>query len=134
MTQTVSKIVESTKEKKNRRSEKGRVISLSRRVYQLSNRNTFYVESETTDNRYYFVRFEPSVFEWCSCMDYGSNRADRCKHIFAIEHAIRMGTLKEVEHLPEELHIKRGSKAAETIEAIDYTAQRLTYQDDDYSF
>lgn len=40
-------------------------------------------------------------------MDYGSHRADRCKHIYAVEYAIRFNTLKEVEHLPEEVHGKR---------------------------
>ena len=95
---------------KDRRSGKGLVIALSRRIYHLntSNRHTYYIESESSDNNYYFVRFNPSVFEWCSCKDFEhSKEIKRCKHIFAIEHAIRFGTILEVDRLPSEVQIKR---------------------------
>jgi hypothetical protein len=90
-----------TKEK-DRRSGKGRVLALSRRVYRIQNSDTFYVESETSDNNYYYVKFKPSIFEWCSCKDFESNRAKFCKHLFAVEFAIRLNTLKDTEKLPAE--------------------------------
>jgi hypothetical protein len=46
------------------------------------------------------------------------------KHIFAIKHSMRMGTLKEVDKLPAEVHsnIKKQS------------ADPKSYLDDEYSF
>ena len=117
----VSKIVKQQEPKKNRREGRGRVLALSRQIYRLLNKNTFYVESESSDNRYYFVRYNPSVFEWCSCKDFESNRAERCKHIFAIEYAIRFATVKEVDKLPEEVTTKPRQ-------------QQLSYERDQYDF
>ena len=62
-------------------------IALTRKVLRIENSDTFYVESESTDNIYYFVRYEP-FFEWCSCLD-NSTRPLKCKHLFAIEYAIK---------------------------------------------
>lgn len=84
---------------KNRREGKGRVISLSRNIYKITDKNTYYVESESCDSRYYFVRYNPSVFEWCSCFD-NSRRNEKCKHIFAIEFGSQFNTIKEVDKLP----------------------------------
>ncbi len=116
---TTSKIVET---KKDRRSGKGRCIALSRRIYRLMQTDVFYVESESTDNTYYFVKFKPDVIEWCSCPD-NSTRGLKCKHIFAIEFAIRMGTLKDIDKLP--------------VEVKKYPQQQIPakpYTEDDYSF
>ena len=66
--------------KKDRRSGKGRCIALSRRIYRLMQTDVFYVESESTDNVYYFVKFKPDVIEWCSCCD-NSMRGMKCKHL-----------------------------------------------------
>lgn len=143
--------VSKLEKKKDRRPGQGRVISLSRKIYQVSNKFTFYVESETTDNRMYFVRYNPSVFEWCSCKDFESNRTEKCKHLYAVEYAIRFNTVLEVDKLPEEVKIKRETAVADKyknesirtlnemekaeIEAEEYRTQRvLTYQEDDYSF
>ena len=52
-----------------------------------------------TQRRYYFIRYESS-FEYCSCFD-NSYRHIRCKHLYAVEYAIRKNTLQEIEHLPE---------------------------------
>jgi predicted nucleic acid-binding Zn finger protein len=82
----------------NKREGHGRNIALTRKVFRLENSDTFYVESGSTDNVFYFIRYEPS-FEYCSCLD-NSVRHVRCKHIFAIEYAIKKGTLQEIEHLP----------------------------------
>ena len=118
MKQTVSKQIV---EKKDRRNGKGRVLALSRNVYRLMSKSTFYVESESTDNRYYFVRYNPSVFEWCSCKDFESNRAERCKHLYGVEYAIRFATVKEVDKLPEEVTTKPRQ-------------QQLSYERDQYDF
>ena len=73
------------------------------------------------------------------------------KHQYAIEYGIRFNTIKEVEHLPEEVRGKRDTAAVETnyenesirslndiekaeIEAEVYRTQLLTYQEDEYSF
>ena len=46
----IQQLVESNKSiKKDRRMGKGRVISLSRRIYRLLQTDVFYVESESTD-------------------------------------------------------------------------------------
>ena len=80
------------KTKRDRRESRGRVLALSRRMYRLQNSEVYYIESETADNIYYFVKFKPDVFEWCSCLD-NSTRHIKCKHIFGIEFSIRMGGL-----------------------------------------
>lgn len=108
-----------TIEKKNRREGKGRVLAISRRIYRLQNTDVFYVESETSDNIYYFVKYKPDVLKWCSCKD-NSTRHTKCKHIFAIEFAIRMGTLKDTNKLPADA--KRDTNTTKS------------YTQDDYSF
>jgi hypothetical protein len=118
---TTSQIVE---EKKDRRSGKGLTVALSRRVYRMLNSDTFYVESESTDNLYYFVRYNFSGLQWCSCPD-NSNRGLKCKHQFAIEFAIMKGTLKDIDKLPTEA--KRYGSTVSSVEA-------KSYRDDDYDF
>ena len=101
----------------NKREGKGRSLATSRRVYRIQKSDTFYVESENSDNIYYFVRFNPSVFEWCSCPD-NSMRSVKCKHIFCIEYALRLETVKHVDKLP--IEVKREVTKA--------------YTEDDYSY
>ncbi len=62
MKQTISKQLakEEKNNKKDRREGNGRVLALSRYVYRLQAKDTYYVESETADSRYYFVRFNYS--------------------------------------------------------------------------
>jgi hypothetical protein len=113
-------------EYENKREGHGRNIALTRRVYRLQNTDTaYYVESETNNNVYYFVRYNADVFEWCSCPD-NSMIGQKCKHQFAIEYAIRMGTLQDIEHLPAE------AKRYPTTTAI--VQQSKSYLDDDYDF
>ena len=114
---TSQKIVEN---KKDRREGKGRCIALSRRIYRLQNTDVYYVESESSDNTYYFVKFKPDVIDWCSCPD-NSMRGMKCKHLFAIEYAIRMGTLKDTDKLPADAR-------------RDIAKDNKSYTDDDYSF
>ena len=110
------KVEQKNIEKKDRRSGKGRVIALSRRIYRLMQTDVFYVESESTDNVYYYIKFKPDVIEFCSCPD-NSTRGLKCKHLHAIEFAIRFGTMKDTDKLPADA--KRESKS---------------YTEDDYSF
>ena len=52
----------------------------------------------------------------------------KCKHIWSIEFAIRMGTLKDIDGgLPTEAKVRKVTAPATTI-------TKLPYKDDDYSF
>ena len=119
---TTNQVVENT-EKKDRRPGKGRCIALSRKVFRILNSDIYYVESESSDNIYYFVKFKPDVFEWCSCMD-NSTRGIKCKHIWGLEFAIRLGTLKDIDKLPAEA---KRYPSQQTVTA-------KSYRDEDYSF
>jgi len=105
-----NQVVEETRD---RRESKGGVLAISRRVYRILNSDIFYVESESVDNLYYFVKFKPDVFELCSCPD-SWTRHVKCKHLFAIEFAIRMGTLKDIDKLPVEAKRYNGSSTTVT--------------------
>jgi predicted nucleic acid-binding Zn finger protein len=101
ITTTDQKVVENTIEK-DRREGKGRVLALSRNVFRLQNKSShnYYVESESRDDHYYFVKFKPEVFEyWCSCKD-NSTRGLKCKHLWGIEFAIKWGTIKDIDKIP----------------------------------
>ena len=113
-----------TKEVKDRRESKGRILAISRRIYRLENSDVFYVESETSDNVYYYVKYNPDVFEICSCPD-SWTRHVKCKHLFAIQYAIMKGTLKYIDKLPAEA--KRFGSSTEAISP-------KSYKDDDYDF
>ena len=132
-----------TIEKKDRREGKGRVVAISRRVYRLQNTDIFYVESEGSDNIYYFVKFKPDVFEWCSCLDNSTRRRGlKCKHLFAIEFAIRMGTIKDIDRLPADA--KRYPQKHEVVTAVlarpaeiplpSSSGRTKSWRDDEYDF
>lgn len=118
----------------NKREVKGCHLALSRHVYRLLNSDTFYVESETVKDLYYFVRYEPS-FHWCSCLD-NSTRHVKCKHIFGVEYAIMKGTLRDIDKLPAEA--KRYGRITTTVAATaarqEEEEQSKSYKDDDYTF
>lgn len=120
------------KTKETNREGRGRIIALSRNVYRLVNTDVFYVESESSNNdTYYFVKFKPDVLEWCSCPDNSMREGQmRCKHIWSIEFAIRMGTLKDTDRLPTEAKVRKVVSA--TTSAVEPT--KSSYKDDDYSF
>lgn len=87
-------------EKKDIREEKAKKIALERTVYHIVGKDVYYVESESTDNHFYYLSWNPdNDIEWCSCPDY-SMRGRRCKHIISLEYAIRKNTLVETEKLP----------------------------------
>ena len=106
-------------EYENKREGHGRSIALTRKVFWLENSDTFYVESESTNNIFYFVRYNPDVFEWCSCPD-NSYRGNTFKHIFGVITAIKKSKLIEVDKLPS--NVKRDNMVPES------------YRDDDYDF
>ena len=109
-------------ELENKREDHGRNIALTKNVYRLQKTDIYYVQSESVDNVYYYVRYNFDVLEWCSCPD-NSIRGIKCKHQFAIEYAIRLGTLKDIDKLPAE--------------AKKYPQQQIpakSYTEDDYSF
>jgi hypothetical protein len=116
--QKINQKTEQISEVENIREVKG--ASLSRNVVRIVGSDTFYCQSESTDI-YYFIRYEPS-FQWCSCLD-NSTRHIKCKHIFAIEYAIRKGTLKDIEHLTKE-----AQRYPQVITA------KSSYEEDDYDF
>ena len=132
--ETNKQIIEA--EQRYKRIGKGRLIAQFRRIYRLrqTEDDVFYVESESTDNVYYFVKFKPDLIEWCSCRD-NSTRGLKCKHLWSIEFAIRFDTLKEIDKLSAD--VKRDTsllispkpeQIAATIEA------KLSYKDENYSF
>jgi hypothetical protein len=87
--------------KKDRREGKGRVLAISRNVYHLLNSDAvYYVESESSDDNYYFVKFKPDGFSFCNCKD-NSIRGLKCKHLFTLEFAIKWGTIKEIDKVSD---------------------------------
>ena len=109
---------------------KGRSIAQSRRIYRLMQTDVFYVESESTDNIYYFVKFKPDLVEYCTCPDNSLRGGQmKCKHIWSIEFAIRMGTLRDIDRLPTEAKVKKVIPAVST-----KPLPAKSYKDDDYSF
>ena len=120
-----------TATKKDRRSGKGRVLALSRRIYRLQNTDVFYVESESSDNTYYFVKYNLSESAWCSCPD-NSIRGMKCKHLWSIEYAIRFGTLKETDRLPA--YAKRDTSVLVSPKPEQIAIEAKSYTEDDYSF
>ena len=116
------------KKEKDRREGKGRVLAISRNVfYLLDSKDVYYVQSEHSDNIYYFCKFKPDVFEWCSCPD-NSIRGQKCKHQFAIEYAIKKGTLRDIDKLPE-----NAQRYPQVITTKDYREQREE-DEDQYDF
>jgi hypothetical protein len=134
---TNSKQIVEENKTKDRRPGKGRVLALSRMIYRIQYSDTFYVESERCDNTYYFVKYKPDVIEWCSCMD-NSTRGAKCKHIFAVEFAIRMNTLKDIDKLPAEAQRFTNNKEEDPtrpeIQPLHHTKIGKSYTKDDYSF
>ena len=125
--ETSKQIVEA--EQRYKRMGKGRVIAQSRRIYRLMQTDVFYVESESTGNVYYYVKFKPDVIEWCTCPDNSMRKGGqiKCKHLHAIEYAIRLGTMKDTDRLPTEAKFRKVVPTATIVPTKSYTQ-------DDYSF
>jgi predicted nucleic acid-binding Zn finger protein len=119
-------------EQKYKRECKGRSLALTKKVYRLVNTDVFYVESESSNDTYYFVKFKPDVIEWCSCPDNSMRGGQmRCKHIWSIEFAIRMGTLRDTDRLPTEAKVRKVIVTTPTITTV---SAKMSYTEDDYSF
>ena len=127
---TSKQIVEA--EQKFKRECKGRALAISRRIYRLLQTDVFYVESESTDHVYYYVKFKPDVIEWCTCPDNSMRTGGqmKCKHLHAIEFAIRLGTLRDIDRLPTEAKVRKA--VAVTPPTVGPTTK--SYAEDDYSF
>ena len=120
---TSKQIVEA--EQQFKRMGKGRAMAQSRRIYRLMQTDVFYVESESTDNIYYFVKFKPDVVEWCTCPDNSLRGGQmKCKHLHAIEFAIRLGTLRDTDRLPTEAKVKEVVPAANHLKTTSEVLQR----------
>jgi hypothetical protein len=128
---TTNQVVKTTVKMKNRREGKGRVLAISRMVYRLQKTDTFYVESETCDNIFYFVKFKPDVFQWCSCPD-NSTRNIKCKHLFAIEFAIKWRTLRDIDKVPSSL--LEANKRFPAVVQQSNNNKKSSYLEDDYDF
>ena len=120
-------------EQKYKRECKGRALALTRSVYRLVNSDVFYVQSESSNDLYYFVKFKPDVIEFCSCLDSSTRRNVRCKHSFGVEYAIRLGTLKDIDRLPTEAKVSKQQKVVISI-AQPPKKSSISYKDDEYSF
>lgn len=126
--------------KKDRRPGKGRALALSRRIYRLQNTdNTFYIESETSDDQYYFVKFKPDVLEswYCSCKD-NSTRGLKCKHLWGIEFAIKWGTIKDIEKVSNaditaDQSTSNNIAGTNLVEIVTKRTKK-SYLEDDYDF
>ena len=134
--QTVEQYNPKITTKKDRREDKGRVLAISRNVYHLLNSDTvYYVESESGDNVYYFVKFKPEVLQesslwYCNCKD-NSTRHSKCKHLWAIEFAIKWGTIKDIE-LPIEARQQQQYPPQQT--SVIVVQPSKSYLEDDYDF
>lgn len=115
--QQLKTIEHKNEEQEVKRECKGRRLAITGKIYKLQNTNddVFYVLSESrSDNTYYFVKYNLTD-SYCSCPD-SSMRQMKCKHIWSIEYAIRLATVKDIEKLPEE--------------AIKYTNQQQLIEQD----
>jgi predicted nucleic acid-binding Zn finger protein len=74
------------------------------------------------------VKFKPDVIEWCSCPD-NSMRGQKCKHIWGIEFAIRIRTLRDTDRLPTEAKVRKVIAATPAV-----VTTKSSFKDDNYSF
>jgi predicted nucleic acid-binding Zn finger protein len=97
------KVEHKNEEQEQKRECKGRRLAITGKIYRLQNtENVFYVLSESrSDNTYYLVKYNLSD-SYCSCPD-SSMKQMKCKHIWSIEYAIMLATVKDVDKLPIEV-------------------------------
>jgi hypothetical protein len=65
--------------KKHSRYSKGIVIAASRKILKVDNEDTWLIESEMTDDKFYKVTEDRT----CDCMDF-QTRGGLCKHMWAL--------------------------------------------------
>jgi len=119
-------------ESKILRECRGRRMAISRRVYGTNTTNSkihFYVASESSStDRYYFVEYKDN-WNFCTCMDYASNRLDKCKHIFAVEYALRLGLVQSIDR---KLPLTQSKKVVTVSSSIDENINKPKSWEADY--
>lgn len=101
------------------RQERGKLIAVEKTIYKISGKDIFFVESQSSDSRFYYIGYKANEYEWCSCLD-NSLRGFKCKHIFAVEESIKQGTVIEKEEFPSTVVKPQG--------------EQLQYTKEEYSF
>jgi predicted nucleic acid-binding Zn finger protein len=97
---------------------RGRRLALLGSVCGLQNSKfSFYVKSEFND-RYYFVEYKQN-WNFCTCWDYASNRSDKCKHIFAVEYALRLNLVQQIDHKLPICQFKKVAASMSSNDVID---------------
>lgn len=105
------------------REVKGKSIALERTIFHITGKNVYYVESQDEDGHFYYMSWNiDKELEWCSCPD-NSMRGNRCKHIYAVEYAIRKNRVVETDKLPSY------KKVGELVEIKD-----MDYKKEEYTF
>ena len=96
MEQTIVSAI--NEEKSILRECRGRSLAISRRVFGTlyNSKIHFYVGSEYSIYSYYFVEYK-NEYNFCTCWDFASNRSDKCKHLYAVEHALRLNLVKKID-------------------------------------
>ena len=119
-------IVSKNKREELTREVKGAALSQTRNVFYMSGaKDVYYVQSERSEDIYYYVKYNPDVIEYCTCSD-NSIRLEKCKHIWSIEKSIVKGTLKEIDKLPV--------NAKTFANKIPVVKQLKSWRDDQYDF
>ena len=110
---------------------KGRRLSITLSVFRIQDsKHSFYVKSESS-NRYYFVEYKPDS-SFCTCWDFASNRSDKCKHIYAVEHSLRLGLVQQIEHKLPICQSKKLVTSMSSIDAVDNKPKSWTEDEYDY--
>ena len=112
------KVEHKNEEQEQKRECKGRRLALTANVFHVEKTDSYYCQSETNSQIHYFIRYSEKDV-WCSCLDQ-STRGLKCKHIFCIEYAKRLATVKVVDKLPT------GSKRD--------NSDKLQYENDEYGY
>jgi predicted nucleic acid-binding Zn finger protein len=119
-------VVSKSEEIENSREVKGAALSQTRNVFYMSGaKDVYYVQSERSEDIYYYVKYNPDVIEYCSCPD-NSIKLEKCKHIWSIEKSIVKGTLKEIDKLPV--------NAKQFANKIPVVQQSKSWRDSEYDF
>jgi hypothetical protein len=71
--------VKTQKAKKQSRYSKGAIIAASRQIFKIKGEDSWLVESETTDDKFYRITEDGT----CDCMDF-QNRGGPCKHVWSL--------------------------------------------------
>ena len=123
-------------ESRIKRECKGRALCITRNVSSLNNsKSQFYVKSESRDI-FYFVEYKTDS-QFCTCWDFTSHRADKCKHIYAVQYATRLGLVQQIsKRLPiaqKQVH-KSFIHSSQMTENFSVNSKPKSYLEDEYDF